>query len=105
MREHWEQPPKNPLSWRNSERPREICIPGHACVERFVDLRGFQVEGGGGRLGVRTKNSLRDAVIGQNNDFIKGSGKQTIQPLDVAEANTPKKWGMWHFRICGPTWL
>ena len=30
------------------------------------------VSSGGGSWGVRTKNSLGDAFIGQNNDFTKG---------------------------------
>ena len=32
---------------------------------------GFN-RGGGGGLGVRTKNSLGDAFIGQKNDFTRG---------------------------------
>ena len=49
---------------------------------------GFQM-GGGGSGGVRTKNSLGDVLIGQNNDF--QGVKLTIQPLVVGYANRPKK--------------
>ena len=44
---------------------------------------------GGGSGGVRTKNSLGDVFIGQNNDFTRV--KLTIQPLGAGYANRPKK--------------
>ena len=44
----------------------------------------------GGSRGVRTKNSLGDAFIGQKILILQGV-KLTIQPLGVGYANRPKK--------------
>ena len=45
----------------------------------------------GGSGGVRTKNSLGDAIIGQNNDLMILQGvKLTIPPLGVGYANSLK---------------
>ena len=38
---------------------------------------GFKWGGGYGGGGVRTKNSLRDVFIGQNNDFTRGYAKNS----------------------------
>ena len=57
-------------------------------------------------LGGPTRNSLGDAYIGHNNDFTRG---ETIQPLEVGYANSPKKapkGGYVAFSpIYGPAWL
>ena len=85
--------PKTLFLLKIEEKKPKDSTPKRGGVLPPLKKVGFKWTGGEGSMGVPTKNSLGDAVIGQNNDFPMGQTNNST-PWGRVRKWAPKSRGM-----------